>query len=96
MLRRQKVRKGMYLAGGEKQKMEPTKQATWGHGTDLMELDMMQTTDKKKESRKCFQYEKTRHICRSCCSAGGGNTLTSLELGNRQGLGMEGAQAEED
>ena len=54
MLWRQEVRKGMYSAGGERHRMAPTKQATWGHGTDPMELDMMQTTDKKKESRKCF------------------------------------------
>ena len=61
-----------------------------------MELDMMQTTDKMKESRKCFQCEKARDICRNCRSAGGGNTLASLELGNKQGLGMEGARAKED
>ena len=61
-----------------------------------MELNMMQTTDKKKESRKRFQCEKVGHICRNCCSAGGGNTLASLELGNRQGLGIEGAWAKED
>ena len=54
MLQRQEVRKGMYSAGGERHGMAPTKQATWEHGTDPMELDMMQTTDKKKESRKCF------------------------------------------
>ena len=28
MLQRQEVRKGMYLAGGERHKMAPTKQAT--------------------------------------------------------------------
>ena len=76
--------------------MAPTKQATWGHGTDPMELDMMQTTDKKWESRKCFQCGKARHIRCNCRSARGWNTLASLELENRQGLGMEGAQAEED
>ena len=96
MLRRQEVRKSMYLAGRERHGMAPTKQATWGHGTNPMELDMMQTTDKKKESRKCFQCGKAGHICRNCRSTGGGNTLASLELGNRQGLGMEGARAEED
>ena len=61
-----------------------------------MKLDMMQTMNKKKESRKCFQCGKTRHICCNCCSVGGGNTLASLKLGNRQGLGIEGAQAKED
>ena len=61
-----------------------------------MELDMMQTMDKKKESRKCFQCGKAEHICCNCRSAGGGNILASLELGNRQGLIMEGAQAKED
>ena len=61
-----------------------------------MELDMMQTTDKKKESRKCFQCGKAGHICRNGRSIGGRNTLASLELGNGQGLGMEGARAEED
>ena len=71
--------------------MALTKQATWGHGTDPMELDMMQTTDKKKESWKCLQCEKARHICHNCCFVGGGNTLASLELGNKQGLGMKGA-----
>ena len=96
MLRRQEVRKSMYSAGVERHGMASTKQATWGHGTDPMELDMMQTTDKKRESRKCFQCEKAGHICCNCCSAGGGNTLASLELGNRQGLGMEGARAKED
>ena len=54
MLQRQEVRKGMYLAGGERHGMAPIKQATWGHGTDPMELDMMQTTNKNGESRKCF------------------------------------------
>ena len=58
-----------------------------------MELDMMQTTDKKKESRKCFQCRKAEHIHCNCRSAGGGNTLASLELKNGQGLGMEGSQA---
>ena len=96
MLRRQEVRKSMYLAGGERHEMAPTKQATWGHRTDPMELDMMQTTDKKRESRKCFQCEKAGHICCNCCSVGEGNTLANLELGNRQGLGMEGAQAKEN
>ena len=96
MLRRQEVRKGMYSAGGERHGMAPTKQATWGHKTDPMELDMMQTTDKKKESRKCFQCGKAGHIRCNCCSARGGNTLASLELGNRQGLGMEGARAKEN
>ena len=96
MLRRQEVRKGMYLAGGERHRMGLTKQATWGHGTDSMELDIMQTTDKKKESRKCFQCEKDGHICCNCRSAGGVNTLASLELGNGQGLRMEGAWAKED
>ena len=61
-----------------------------------MELDMIQTTDKKKESKKCFQCEKVKHICCNCRSAGGKNTLASLELGNGQGLEMEGAQAKED
>ena len=61
-----------------------------------MELNMMQTTDKKKESRKCFQCEKAGHICCNCRSAGGGNTLASLELGNGQGLEMGRARAEED
>ena len=96
MLRRQEVRKGMYSAGRERHEMALTKQATWGHRTDPMELDMMQTTDKKRESRKCFQCGKARYICCNCRSAGGGNTLASLELKNGQGLGMEGAQAEED
>ena len=96
MLRRQEVRKGMYSVGGERHGMAPTKQATWGHGTDPMELDMMQTTNKKKESRKCFQCGKAGHICHNCRSAGEGNTLASLELGNKQGLGMEGARAEKD
>ena len=96
MLRRQEVRKGMYSAGGKKHRMAPIKQATWGHGTDPMELDMMQTTDKRKESRKCFQCEKAGHIRCNCRSAKGGNTLESLELGNGQGLGIERAQAEED
>ena len=96
MLRRQEVKKGMYLAGGERHGMAATKQATWGHGTDPMELDMMQTMNKKKESRKCFQCEKAGHICRNCRSAGGGNTLASLELRNGQGRGIEEARAEED
>ena len=96
MLRRQEVRKGMYSARGERHGMTPTKQATRGHETDPMELDMMQTTNKKKESKKCFQYGKARHICRNCCFAGGGNTLANLESENRQGLRMEGARAEED
>ena len=74
MLQRQKVRKSMYLAGRERYGMAPTKQATWGHGTDSMKLDTMQTTDKKRESRKCFQCEKAGHICRNCRSAGGENT----------------------
>ena len=52
MLRRQEVRKGMYSAGGERNRMAPTKQATWEHRTDPMELNMRPTTDKKKESRK--------------------------------------------
>ena len=95
MLWRQEVKKGMYLAGGERHGMALTKQAIWGHETDPMELDMMQTTDKKKESRKCFQCGKAGHICCNCCFAGGGNTLASLELRSRQGLGMEGARAEE-
>ena len=96
MLWRQEIRKGMYLAGGERHRMAPIKQATWGHGTDPMKLDMMQTTDKKKESRKCFQGGKVGHICCNCRFTRGGNTLASLELGNRQGLGMKGAQAKED
>ena len=96
MLRRQEVKKSMYPAGGERHGMAPTRQATWGHGTDPMELDMMQTTDIKKESRKCFQCEKAGHIRCNCRSAGGGNTFASLESGNRQGLGMEGARAKED
>ena len=96
MLWRQEVKKGMYLAGGKRHGMAPTKQATWGHGTDPMELDMMQMTDKKKESRKCFQCGKAGHIRCNCRSARGGNTLASLELGNGQGLGMEGAWAKED
>ena len=58
MLQRQEIRKGMYSAGGVKHAMAPTKQATWGHETDPMELDMMQMTDKKKESKKCFQCGK--------------------------------------
>ena len=61
-----------------------------------MELDMMQTTDKKKESRKCFQCGKAGHIRCNCHSAGGGNTLANLELENGQGLGMERACAKED
>ena len=96
MLWKQGVKKGMYKAGREKHGMAPTKHATWGHGTDPMKLDMMQTTDKKKESRKCFQCGKAAHICCNCRSAGGGNTLASLELRNGQGLGMEGAWAKED
>ena len=76
--------------------MALTKQATWGHETNPMELNMMQTTNKKKESRKCLQCGKAGHICRNCRSTGGGNTLASLELENGQGLGMEGAQAKED
>ena len=96
MLWRQEVRKSMYLAGRERHGMAPTKRATWGHRTDPMELDMMQTTDKKRESRKCFQCGKAGHICCNCRSAGGGNILASLELENKQGLGMEGAGAEED
>ena len=96
MLQRQEVKKSMYLAGRERHRMAPTKQATWGHRTDPMELDMMQTTDKKRESKKCFQCEKAGHIRCNCRSAGGGNTLASLELENGQGLGTEGAQAEED
>ena len=71
MLRRQEVRKGMYSTGGKRHGMTPTKQTTWGHGTDPMELDMMQTTDKKKESRKCFQCEKAGYIRCNCRSAGG-------------------------
>ena len=86
MLWRQEVRKGMYSAGGERHGMAPIKQATWGHGTDPMELNMMQTTDKKKGSRRCFQCGKAGHIHCNCRSAGGGNTLASLELENRQGL----------
>ena len=96
MLWRQEVRKGIYSAGGERHGMAPTKQATWGHRTDPMELDMMQATDKKKESRKCFQCEKAGHICCNCRSVGGRKTLASLELGNGQGLKMEGAQVKED
>ena len=96
MLRRQEVKKSMYSAGGERHGMAPTKQATWGHGTDPMELDMMQTTDKKKESRKCFQCGKAGHIRCNCRFARRGNTFASLELENRRGLGMEGAQAKED
>ena len=96
MLRRQEVRKSMYSAGGERHRMAPTKQATWEHKTDPMELDMMQTTDKKRESRKCLQCGKTGHICGICRSARGGNTLASLESRNRQGLGIERAQAKED
>ena len=41
MLWKQEVRKNMYLAGRERHRMAPTKQATWGHRTDPMELDMM-------------------------------------------------------
>ena len=96
MLRKQEVRKGMYTAGRKKHGMAPIKQATRGHETDPMELDIMQTMDKKNKSRKCFQCEKAGRICRNCRSAGGGNTLASLELENRQGLKMEGAWAEED
>ena len=96
MLQRQEVKKGMYSAGGERHRMAPTKQATWGHGTDPMKLDMMQTTNKRKESRKCFQYEKAGHIRCNCHSAREGNTLASLELGSGQGLGMEGVWAKED
>ena len=61
-----------------------------------MELDMMQMTDKKKESRKCFQCGKAGHIRCNCHSVRRGNTLASLELENKQGLGIEGARAEED
>ena len=61
-----------------------------------MELDMMQTTDKKRESKKCFQCGKAGHIRCNCRSAGGGNTLASLELGNGQSLRMEEARAKED
>ena len=96
MLQRQEVRKNMYLAGRERHRIAPTKQATWGHRTDPIELDMMQMTDKKRESRKCFQCGKAGHICCNCCSAVGGNTLASLESGNRQGLGIEGARAKEN
>ena len=96
MLQRQEVRKSMYSAGRERHGTAPTKQATWGHRTDPMELDMMQMMDKKKESRKCFQCGKAGHICCNCHSAKGGNTLASLELRNGQGLRMEGAQAKED
>ena len=91
MLQRQEVRKGMYLAGGKKHRMALIKQATWGHKTDPMKLDMMQTTDKKKESRKCFQCGKAGHICCNCRSAGRGNTLASLELGKRTGPGNGGS-----
>ena len=96
MLQRQEVRKSMYLAGRERHGMAPTKQATWGHGTDPMELNMMQTIDKKRESRKCFQCGKAEHIRCNCRSAREGNTLASPELGNGRGLGMEGARAKED
>ena len=96
MLWRQEVKKGMYSAGGERHRMAPTKQATWGHKTNPMKLDMMQTTDRKRESKKCFHCGIAGHICCNCRSAEEGNTLASLELGNRQGLGMEGAQAKED
>ena len=61
-----------------------------------MELDMMQTTNKKKESRKCFQCGKAGHICCNCRSAREGNTLASLELRNGQDLEMEEARAKED
>ena len=61
-----------------------------------MELDMMQTTDKKMKNRKCFQCRRAGHDHRNYCSAREGNTLASLELGNRQGLEMEGARAKED
>ena len=91
MLWRHEVRKGMYLAGRERHGMAPTKQATWGHGTDPMELDMMQTTDKKRESRKCFQCGKARHICRNCRSARGGNILASLEIGKQTRPGNGGS-----
>ena len=40
MLQRQEVSKGMYSGGGKRHGMALTKQATWGHGTDPMELDM--------------------------------------------------------
>ena len=79
MLRRQEKRKGMYLAGGERHGMAPTKQATWGHKTDPMELNMMQTTNKNKESRKCFQCGKAGHIHCNCCSARKRNILANLK-----------------
>ena len=86
----------MYLAGRERQGGAPTQQATWGHGTDPIELDTMKTTDKRKESKKCFLCEKAGHIRCNCRSAGGGNTLASLESEIKQGSGMERAQVKED
>ena len=58
MLQRQEVRKGIYLAGGERHGMASTKQATWGRGPDPMELDMMQTTDKKRKAGNVFSVGK--------------------------------------
>ena len=82
MLRRQEVRKGMYLAGGERHRTAPTKQATWRHGTDPMELDMMQTTDRKKESwtyplqlplRRGRQYSRKPRIGKRTRPGNGGS-----------------------
>ena len=45
------------MAGEKRHGMALTKQATWGHRTDPMELDIMQTTDQKKKQKMCSVWE---------------------------------------
>ena len=86
----------MNSARGARNRKTLTRQATSGHETDPMKLDMRKTTNKKKESKNCFQCRKVRHICYNCFFTEEESTFLSLELGNRQGLRMVEAQAKED